>query len=205
MFRYSLLLLLSILYSSFFLQAQEMNPDSISVLEEIIIGNDTFPVVKVDQVQVVERKFDSNLDEMRYYRFRRKVYKVYPYAQMAKEILAEIDEEKKNSKKKRHFKKYRKDKEDALREKFEEELKKLTVTEGQILVKLINRETGNSCYRLIKELKNGFTAWLWQKVAKRYGYDLRDEYITDAPENFDLEFVIAEIEGTLSQFYGKRK
>ena len=191
-------------YLCFTISAQENSHDSVIVLEEIVIGDDTFPVVKVDQVIVFERKFDSRREELDYERFRRKVIKVYPYSQMAREILAEIDEAKNNSKKKRHYKKYKRQKEDDLKERFEDELKNLTVSEGKVLVKLINRETGNSCYRLIKELKNGFTAWLWQKVAKRYGYDLKEEYYPDADENYDLEYVVSEIEGTLSIFYSKK-
>jgi len=63
-----------------------------------------------------------------------------------------------------------------MRDRFEKELKDLTVSEGKMLFKLINRETGNNCYATIKGLKGPFMAWFYQTVAKRWGYDLKEDY-----------------------------
>jgi hypothetical protein len=76
---------------------------------------------------------------------------------------------------------------------FEKEVKRLTVTQGIILVKLIDRETGRTSYQVIKELKGGFTAFFWQGIARIFGNNLKTEY---DPENQDkvMEDIVLGIE-----------
>lgn len=89
-----------------------------------------------------------------------------------------------------------KQRERELKDVFEDELRKLTTTQGKILIKLINRETGNNLYRLIRELKSGIAAYTYQRIGKWWGYDLKAEF---DPENdtmdADIDYIIRQIEG----------
>ena len=80
-------------------------------------------------------------------------------------------------------------KRDATR--FESELKDLTISEGKMLFKLINRETGNNCYRIIKDIKGPFMAWFYQTVAKHWSYDLKENY--DPKKERMIELIIKEL------------
>jgi coproporphyrinogen III oxidase len=116
--------------------------------------------------------------------------KVLPYVKIAKQLHAELVAEKENSKK-RQYKKYRKDVEKEMRAKFEKELKNLTQGQGEMLFKLINRETGNNSYNLIKDIKGGFQAGILQLLAKRWGYNLKDKY--DPNQEKMIELIIKEL------------
>jgi hypothetical protein len=113
-----------------------------------------------------------------------------PYVKIAKELYAELNEKEETSKR-REFRHYRKDLEKEMREKFEKELKDLTVGQGEMLFKLINRETGNNCYKIIKEIKGPVPAWFYQIIAKRWGYDLKDNY--DPKKEKMIELIIKEL------------
>ena len=78
-----------------------------------------------------------------------------------------------------------------MRDKFEKELRDHSINEGKVLVKLLNRETGNNCYKIIKEVKGGFAAWTWQIVAKHYTYDLKEIY--DPKKEWILEMAIKSL------------
>lgn len=163
-------------------------------LKQEIIGNDTFFIASpLKRIDIISKKhFNSSKEESDFNRLRRNVMIVYPYAKMAAAIYEQIHHDLETIGKKRKQNKYLRQKEDELRERFEEKLKDLTVTQGAILVKLINRETGNNCYELIKELKSPAAAFFWNVWAKKYDYDLKAEYKPE--ENPDIELIISAIE-----------
>lgn len=131
--------------------------------------------------------YENDLKQYKYDMLRQRIKRLYPYAEIAKKLLNDIN----SSGTKKGSKSYVKDNEKALKEKFENELKNLTITEGQILVKLINRETGNNCYNLIKSLKGTFSAFTYQVIGSRYGYDLKQPYIVS--ENSEMEQAIKDL------------
>lgn len=135
--------------------------------------SDSMKTVVLRSVEVLE--FKDALEESQFYKTRRRIQKVLPYVKIAVKLYDEILTKKENDKR-RQFRKYRKGIEKEMRDQFEEELKNLTVREGAVLVKLINRETGNNCYEVIKDIKGALPAMVWQLVAKRYDYDLKEEY-----------------------------
>jgi hypothetical protein len=100
---------------------------------------------------------------------------VLPYVRIARHIYADVLDQK-QSDTKRQYRHYRKDMEKEMREKFEKEVKDLTISQGKVLFKLLGRETGQNSYHIIKECKNGFSAWTYQIVAKHYTYDLKQDY-----------------------------
>jgi hypothetical protein len=149
---------------------------------------DSIATVSFRDVNIVYFKTDE--ERMLYYKYKSRIYKVLPYVKIAKQLYAEIKSEKENTKK-REYRHYRKDVEKEMREKFEKELKNLSTSQGAMLFKLINRETHNNAYTMIKEIKGGVTAWFYQLVGKRWGYDLREDY--DPEKEHLIEMIIKEM------------
>ena len=134
---------------------------------------------EIDLKEVVIYKpvvFADNQERLDYFVLKRKVLKVYPYAKMASERLAKLNDRLYKIKSKRKKKKYTKMLEKFLQEELTEELRKLTRTEGQILVKLIYRETGPTAFSLVRELRNGFKAFTYNTIAKVFKISLKEEY-----------------------------
>jgi uncharacterized protein YicC (UPF0701 family) len=122
-----------------------------------------------------------------------KVKKVYPIAKVAAVKLAEYNRVYTSFKTNRERKDYVKGVEKQLFAEFEDDLRKMKVSEGRILIKLLDRETGDSSFEIIKEFKGGFSAFFWQSVARLFGHDLKAEY---DPVNEDrmIEYIISEID-----------
>ena len=112
---------------------------------------------------------------------------VLPYVRIARHLYAEVQEQKRSDTKKQ-YRHYRKDLEKEMRQKFEKEVKDLNISQGKVLFKLLGRETGQNSYEIIKECKNGFSAWTYQIVAKHYTYDLKQNY--DPHREWILEMAI---------------
>jgi len=167
--------------------------DSLNLLEWIVVGDDTLPIVKLKPVSVVA--FKDYVSEYQYKRLKRNVTKVYPYAIQAAGIITEIEEITGDIEKKRKKKKYLKGLEKELRDSFESELKNLTISQGKILTKLLSRETGSTTHALLTKYKSGVSAALWNTLGKRFGYDIKKMYdpIND-PEDKSIERIIQEIE-----------
>ena len=123
----------------------------------------------------------------------RNVKKAYPYARIAAVELKKLDEHLAIMDDEKEQKAYIDQAEKEIMKRFEREVRKLTVTQGIILVKLIDRETGRTSYQVIRELKGGFTAFFWQGIARIFGNNLKTEY---DPENQDkvIEDIVLGIE-----------
>jgi len=121
------------------------------------------------------------------------IKKAYPYAQIAGVKLKELDDHLVTIKSEKEQKAYIDQAEKEIMEEFETDVRHLTFTQGIILVKLIDRETGRTSYQVIKELKGGFTAFFWQGIARIFGNNLKTEY---DPDNQDkvMEDIIRGIE-----------
>ncbi|MBP5366541.1 MAG: DUF4294 domain-containing protein [Bacteroidales bacterium] len=159
-----------------------------------IIDGDTIPHVRLPEVRVRARwKFKSKRAFKQYTRLIYNVKKVLPYARIARERLALIQDSLAKIEDSKLRKKYIKESEDKLFKEFEKPLRKLTISQGRILIKLIDRETGDTSYELIKLLKGRFSAFLWQGVARLFGSSLKSEY--DALGNDKaIEYIIEMID-----------
>lgn len=176
-----------------FVSANVLHGQEESYFTKQVIAGDTITTLELAQVTVfTKRTFDSLEDEREFERLKRKVIKVYPYVKMAGQIYDQIESDMDSIGKRRKEKKYLKTTEKDLRDRFEVEIKNLTRSQGRILVALINRETGNNCYKLIKELKSPVAAFFWNIVGKKYDYHLKEEYNADT--NPDLEYIISMLE-----------
>ncbi|MGB2460872.1 MAG: DUF4294 domain-containing protein [Flavobacteriaceae bacterium] len=133
--------------------------------------------IGLDEVVVYQPIKLNSFEEMKKYMLlRRRVLKVYPYAQLASERFSTLKERLDQMDKRRQKKRYAKRIEKYLEGEFSEELKKLTRKEGQILVKLIHRETGITPHALVKTYRNGIRATVYQFTAKLFDIDLQTEF-----------------------------
>jgi hypothetical protein len=135
------------------------------------------PSIGLDEVVVYQPVQLKSYEEMKKYMLlRRRTLKVYPYAEMASKRFTTLKERLERMDNRRKKKRYAKLIEKYLEGEFKEELKKLTRAEGQILVKLIHRETGITTHALVKTYRNGFRAATYQFTAKLFDIDLKKEF-----------------------------
>lgn len=191
-------ILFIILFSGTFMPcralAQNGTNDTI-MLGGIVIAQDTFAMVYMPDVYV-DGKMPRRLARRKaqYDQLRYNVFKVYPYAIIAADVLKDVDGNLAKLEDDRSARKaYLKSVEKELNKRFKGELENLTITQGQLLVRLINRQTGKNCYSIIRELKGGFSAIIWQSVALLFNNNLKREYDPDDRDR-DIELIVAEIE-----------
>lgn len=127
-------------------------------------------------------------------RLRNAIYVTYPYAKRAGWVFSDIENHIANNPNKKTVTKYINSRERELKKEFTEPLKNLSVYQGKVLMKLINRETGGTnCYDILKELKGGFTARFWQTVAFVFGSDLKQPYDADG-KDAEMESIVREVQ-----------
>lgn len=155
---------------------------------------DSIPLVNLPYVDVVDYKNPLVVDNMkRYLKLRRDVIRAYPYAKLAVATLKIMNDSLEKIPKQRLRKKYIKKSEAELKLKFEAELKKLTINQGKILIKLIDRETGDTSYEIVKEMRGPFEAFFWQTMAKFFGSSLKSEYDPNGEDQV-IESIVQAIE-----------
>lgn len=170
-------------------------------LPAIIIGEDTIPIVTLPVVNIIDFADSNALKKLQaYYRLRYNVIKVYPYARLTAIKIHELNRSLDRLSSKREKRRYVKEYEKQLKNDFEEQLKKLSVNQGKILVKLIDRETGMSSYELIKEARGSVNAFFWQQLAWVYGNNLKVKYDPSQGEDRVIESIVQLIEtGQINQ------
>ena len=175
-----------------FSQVKEQPLDSVAEKLIIMEGDSIFKTsISLDEVYVFGKlKFGTYNEKLKYYILRRKTLKVYPYAKLAAERLVELNDSLTKITKKRHRKKYTKKIQKYIEGEFSEELKKLTRTEGQILVKLVHRQTGITAFALVKELRSGWRAFWYQTTAKMFKISIKEEF---HPDQVHEDYLIEDI------------
>ena len=154
---------------------------------------DSFPHVYLKEVTIYPSFKDMSKKQQRQYTaLERKVRKVYPIAKIAAFKVAEYNRVYMNFTKERDRKEYVKKAEKELFAEFEDEIRHMSFSEGRILIKLIDRETGKSSFEIIKEFKGGFNAFLWQTVARVFGHDLKSEYDAENEDRM-IEYIVMQI------------
>lgn len=191
----SYILVITIVFVNLFTSEKTLaqyGPNDTIRAEAIIINGDTVPLFwlpGVDYSQFIgtparRREIDQ---------LRAKVYKVYPYALEVKNILHKIDHDLGTNAKRRDRKKYLAALDAELNKRYKDELKELSTSQGQILVKLINRETGRDVYSLVKELKGGFNARMYQTAFKFFDNNLKMQYDPFGVDK-DIEMIVKDFE-----------
>ena len=166
-----------LLFSDFVYAQNQADADTIVVTKTVIDNGDTIPNVVLGEVMIFpEKKFKNRYQAWRYRKLVRDLKRVYPYAKLAKKKLDQMEKEFLELETEKERKRYVKTIEKQLMDEFGNELKKLTITQGRLLLKLIDRETGSTSYILLQELRGNFSAFFWQAIARLFGSDLKSEY-----------------------------
>ncbi len=160
----------------------------------ILDDGDSVPVVNLPVVQIQDTLNPVIADNLKLYlRLKRDVLRAYPYAKIASDKLISVNDTLSLIKRTRERKKYIKESEKRMKAEFEEELKRLTVNQGKILIKLVDRETGSTGYEIVKELRGPFEAMFWQTMAKMFGSTLKMEYDPNGEDKL-IEGIVRSIE-----------
>lgn len=186
---------LALLFSGV-LHAQQEGDDACGgyALGVFIADGDTIPLVDLRPITITDFRVDRTKREQRKWdRMMTRVVKVYPYAKVAGELMNEYERQLDALQTKKQRNEYLDMAEAELKQEFEGEIRDMTVREGYILIKLIDRQTGDTSYELIRELKSGFTAFMWQAVARLFGSNLKDQYDPEGDDRL-IEEIVAMIE-----------
>tara|TARA_B100000614_G_C14525625_1_gene484380 strand:- start:1077 stop:1592 length:516 start_codon:yes stop_codon:yes gene_type:complete len=140
----------------------------------ISINTDTSIVSFIPQVNILS--FKDYKERRKYYILKRRILKVYPFAIEAKNKIQEIENSLDTILKKRHKRRYVNKMSKWVKEEYSVQLKKLTMSEGRILVKLVYRETNLTTYEILKNYRGGFNAFFWQSLARIYENNLKSIY-----------------------------
>jgi hypothetical protein len=163
------------------------------LLPTITINNIEYPVAALPNITIIsKREFTDQVAQYRFNQLKKNLLVVYPYAVRAASLYNELNDALNEKNKRKDQRRYIKQKQDELEKEFAEPLKKLTTTQGELLVKLISRYTGKSVYDLISDYKNPMSAFLWNGVGKMWGYRLKEVY--NPEENKDIEIIMRSIE-----------
>ena len=157
-------------------------------------NGDTIPIVQLPEVKVYAiRVFEGKRDIRNIQRMIYNVKKAYPYARLAGLKLQEYESILESTKSDSERRKIMRQAEKELNDQFGEDLKDLTFTQGKILLKLIDRETGDVSYNLVKDLRGGITAVFYQGFARIWGYNLKSHYDPNGEDEL-IETIVVMIE-----------
>ena len=167
------------------------------IVSAIWYQNEMMPYKELEMVWVGNnlsgKKMEKYISE--WTRLRNAVYVTYPYARIAGSTINDINAQLSNVKDKKDRKTYIKSREKELKKQFTEPLSNLSVYQGKVLMKLINRQTGNNCYEIIKEYKGGVNARVYQTVAFFVGGNLKQEWDISDKTDRQIENFVKEIDG----------
>ena len=182
-------------------QAADRNPDG--VMKYIVEGKDTIYIDEIRASKVYSRvPKQKGKDWRKYYRLVHNFSKAYPYALVARKLVTEADstisaDKLKGAKREKYISKVQKE----LFDVFEGQMRKLTVSQGALIMKLIDREVGKSSYNIIKGYKSGIAAGFWQGIAKLFGSDMKKPYDPEGEDRQIEELVRLWQEGDFNMLY----
>jgi len=155
----------------------------------MIIGKDTIIHRELKEIYVYPRyNFKSQRFQKQFSRLIQRIKKVYPYAKKANELLVKYEPVYANLKTDREKRKLMKKVENELWVEYKDDLKRMSITDGKVLIKLIDRETGRTSYSIIKDFRGGLAATFWQGIARLFKNDLKNKY-----DPYGEDFLIEEI------------
>ena len=176
------------------LLAQNRQYDTLRVEAYITPEGDTIPqswlptvLVSAVQTQALKNYWNN------WTRLRNAVYVTYPYALKASKVIRSVNAQLASVQDEKLRKQIIKSREKELKRDFADKVTNLSVYQGKVLMKLINRETGNNCYQLIKEYKGGLSAGVWQTVAFVFGSSLKQPYSPNG-EDQEIEKLVLEVQ-----------
>jgi hypothetical protein len=196
--KYNLVVLIFVIFTSTVSIAQTTTNPITNIYDTIITGaviynGDTISAKTLDEVTVFGKLTEAQREALaKWTRLRNAVYVTYPYAKRAGALMNEINANLLNITDKDERKAYIKTREKELKKEFTTPLTNLSVYQGRVLMKLINRETGNNCYEIIKEFKGGALARVYQTVAFFFSTSLKQEYDATG-EDAEIEKIVQDV------------
>jgi len=158
-------------------EAKQGSADTLNIVPVTSIDGETIPHLTLDEVEIFAHpRFTKKRYARRYSRLVKNVKKVYPYAKFIKVKLDDINDHLTDIEDEKEQKKYIKQVQKEIVDEFESDVRKMTFTQGKILIKLIDRETGETSYKWLKEMRGDLFAGFWQTVARIFGNDLKAEF-----------------------------
>jgi len=165
------------------------------VCNAIVENGDTMAYLSLQEITINDLMvFKSPKEKREWNRLKRDVKKVYPYAVLASIKLKEFDTALSDMKTEIEKDIYMKKAEKELKKQFEKELQDLTLTQGRILIRLIDRETSNTSYKIVKQLRGSFSAFMWQSLAVLFNSSLKSTFDPTKGEDQKIEQIIHLVE-----------
>ncbi|MBI9069044.1 MAG: DUF4294 domain-containing protein [Salinivirgaceae bacterium] len=159
-----------------------------------IIDKDTLPVINLKEIPVFSKKvFKNKRQKRRYTRLMYNVKKAYPFAIIARNELKIMNDSLQYLTKEKERKQFIRSYEKQMFIRYEDKLRKLTFSQGKILIKLVYRELGNTSFDLVKEYRGDFSAVFWQGIARIFGSNLKSTYDPNG-EDGEIEQIVLMIE-----------
>jgi hypothetical protein len=191
--KFYLILFITFLCSSK-IHAQQTGLNDTITTQAIVYDGDTISLKTLEFVFLYSHINAAQMSAAaKYNRLRNAVYVTYPYARRAGLVMNDINSKLVYVSEKEKRKSYIKSREKELKKEFSDPLTNLSVYQGKVLMKLINRETGNNCYEIIKEYKGGFTARMYQTVAFFFSSDLKQSYNAEG-DDVVIEKIVKEVQ-----------
>jgi Domain of unknown function (DUF4294) len=156
-----------------------------------VLDGELTPMIVTEEVKIVDtRIFKSKADRDAYNRLKYNVYKVLPYAKFAADRYQQLQRDLATTADKGKQKEMINVCETQIKDLFKREIENLTISQGEVLIKLIDRQTGNTSYDMVKDLKGGLKAFMLQSVARVFGHNLKETY--DPYEERDIEAILQQ-------------
>ncbi|HTD99946.1 MAG TPA: DUF4294 domain-containing protein [Mucilaginibacter sp.] len=156
-----------------------------------ILDGELVPMIVTEEVKIVDvRIFKSKAERDAYNRLKYNIYKVLPYAKFASERYQQLQRDLATTADKKKQKEMVNVCETQIKDLFKREIENLTISQGEVLIKLIDRQTGTTSYEMVKELKGGLKAFMFQSVARFFGHNLKEKY--DPYEERDIEAILQQ-------------
>ena len=169
-------------------------PDRFYILQNVYRDGESLPEIEIKEVNIVGHSTISS--RFQYWRYERMVYnikRVHPYSIIVRNKLDEVNAELVQLTGDKERREYIKTIEKEVFRDYEDDMREMTMTQGRLLIKLINRETQNTSYNIIREYRGKISAAFWQGVARIFGTNLKEEYDPFGDDAL-IERIIIEIE-----------
>lgn len=198
---YSITLVLMCMFFTLEANSQwKAGPNDTILVAYVVVNGDTMTYRELETVFVFAHMSPEQQERYKKWtRLRNAVYVTYPYAIQASAIINDVNANLANIPDKKKRSSYIKSKESEIKKRFADPITSLSIYQGKVLMKLINRETSNNCYEIIKEYKGGLSARFWQTIAWIFSSSLKQEYDPHG-EDAEMESIVKEVAG----MYGRK-
>ena len=183
-------------YDSLSHENDSLPSDRVYIIQQVERDGVVMPEIEIKAITIIGNSSKRSATARDYRRNERLIYnikKVYPYAIIARDRLTKINTELESLESDRERRAYLNEAEKNIFAEFKSDIMKLTITQGKILIKLIDRETQNTSFKLIQEYRGRISAAFWQGIARLFGSNLKAEYDRFG-EDAEIEIIVLDIE-----------